>query len=105
MVENNGEYGDMPDAKTLMSAGHSRIDCAVRMVMKGKGYVDLLSSYGTLRITPLAVDLFRICFAKGQCREFPKAAVTAASRSSASTAAPAIPTRCEGCATPTIWWQ
>ena len=78
MVENYGEYGDMPDAKTLMPAGHSRIDCAVRMVMKGKGYVDLLSSYGTLRITPLAVDLFRICFAKGQCREFPKAAVTAA---------------------------
>ena len=78
MVENNGEYGDMPDAKTLMPAGHSRIDCAVRMVMKGKGYVDLLSSYGTLRITPLAVDLFRICFAKGQCREFTKAAVTAA---------------------------
>lgn len=78
MVENNGEYGDMPDAKTLMPAGHSRIDCAVRMVMKGKGYVDLLSSYGTLRITPLAVDMFRICFAKGQCREFPKAAVTAA---------------------------
>lgn len=74
MIENNGEYGDMPDAKTLMPAGHSRIDCAVRMVMKGKGYVDLLSSYGTLRITPLAVDLFRICFAKGQCREFPKAA-------------------------------
>ena len=43
-----------------------------------KGSVDLLSSYGTLRITPLAVDLFRICFAKGQCPEFPKAAVTAA---------------------------
>ncbi len=78
IVENNGEYGDMPDAKTLMPAGHSRIDCAVRMVMKGKGYVDFLSSYGTLRITPLAADLFRICFARGQCREFPKAAVTAA---------------------------
>ncbi len=77
-LENNGEYGDMPDAKTLMPAGHSRIDCAVRMVMKGKGYVDFLSSYGTLRITPLAADLFRICFARGQCREFPKAAVTAA---------------------------
>ena len=77
MAENNGEYGDMPDAKTLMPAGHSRIDCAVRMVMKGKGCVDLLSSYGTLRITPLAADLFRICFAKGQCREFPKAAVMA----------------------------
>ena len=43
----------MPDAKTLMPAGHSRIDCAVRMVRKGKGYVDLSSSYGTLRITPL----------------------------------------------------
>ena len=77
-LENNGEYGDMPDAKTLMPAGHSRIDCAVRMVMKDEGYVDFLSSYGTLRITPLAADLFRICFARGQCREFPKAAVTAA---------------------------
>ena len=53
MVENNGEYGDMPDAKTLMPAGHSRIDCAVRMVMKGKGYVDLLSSYGTCGSHPL----------------------------------------------------
>ena len=78
MTENNGEYGDMPEARTLMPAGHSRIDCAVRMVMKGKGYVDILSSYGTLRITPLGADLFRICFAKGQCREFPKAAVAAA---------------------------
>ena len=78
MAENNGEYGDMPDAGALMPAGHSRIDCAVRMVMKGKGYVDLLSSYGTLRITPLANDLFRICFARGQCSGFPKAAVAAA---------------------------
>lgn len=77
-IQGDGEYGDMPDAKTLMPAGHSRIDCSVRMVMKGKGYVDLLSSYGTLRITPLAADLFRICFAKGQCLEFPKAAVAAA---------------------------
>ena len=76
--QSDGEYGDMPDAKMLMPAGHSRIDCSVRMVMKGKGYVDLLSSYGTLRITPLAADLFRICFAKGQIREFPKAAVVAA---------------------------
>lgn len=77
-TQGDGEYGDMPDAKMLMPAGHSRIDCSVRMVMKGKGYVDLLSSYGTLRITPLAADLFRICFAKGQCVEFPKAAVAAA---------------------------
>lgn len=77
-AQGDGEYVDMPDAKTLMPAGHSRIDCSVRMVMKGKGYVDFLSSYGTLRITPLAADLFRVCFARGQCREFPKAAVTAA---------------------------
>ena len=78
IVENNGEYGDMPDGKNLMPSGHSRIDCSVRMVMKDKGYVDLLSSYGTLRITPLGAGLFRICFAGGQCREFPKAAVAAA---------------------------
>ena len=77
-AQGDGEYGDMPDTRTLMPAGHSRIDCAVRMVMKGKDYVDVLSSYGTLRITPIAADLFRICFAKGQCREFPKAAVAAA---------------------------
>lgn len=74
----DGEYGDMPDTKILMPAGHSRIDCAVRMVMKGKTSVDLLSSYGTLRITPLAQDLFRICFARGQHGQFPKAAVAAA---------------------------
>ena len=66
------EFGSIPDRESLTPAGHSRIDCAVKFVMKGKGYFDLCSSYGTLRIAPLSDDVIRICFAKGQCSEFPE---------------------------------
>ena len=65
------EFGSIPDTNHLRPAGHSRIDCAVRFVMKGKGYFDLCSSYGTLRIAPLADDVIRICFARGQGCQFP----------------------------------
>lgn len=49
----------------------TRIDCAVRFVMKGKGYYDIYSNYGTLRIMPVTQEVVRVCFAKGQCSEFP----------------------------------
>lgn len=69
-----GEFGEMPDEKTLHPAGHNRIDCGVRFVMKGKGYCDLLSNYGTLRIAPISQEVIRVCFAKGQCSSFPQRA-------------------------------
>ena len=61
-----GEYGEMPDNNALHPPGHGRIDCAVRMVMKGKGYVDMVSGYGILRITPMDRNLIRITFGKTQ---------------------------------------
>ena len=67
------EFGAMPDSRNLQPAGHARIDCSVRMCMKGSGYYDLISSYGTLRITPLSQELIRVCFARGQGSAFPEA--------------------------------
>lgn len=69
-----GEFGEMPDEKILHPAGHTRIDCSVRFVMKGKGYCDFLSSYGTLRITPVAQNVIRVCFGRGQVSNFPERA-------------------------------
>ena len=66
-----GEFGEMPGQSMLQPAGHAKIDCAVRFAMKGNGYYDIMSSYGTLRITPISSGVIRICFAKGQCNQFP----------------------------------
>ena len=73
-VTDYGEFGDMPDNSTLQPAGHPRIDCSVRFSMKGTGYYDITSNYGTLRITPLSADTVRISFAKGQGSTFPPVA-------------------------------
>lgn len=66
------EFGAMPDSRALQPAGHARIDCSVRMCMKGSGYYDLISSYGTLRIMPLSQEMIRVCFARGQGSAFPE---------------------------------
>lgn len=66
------EFGTMPDSRALQPAGHARIDCGVRMCMKGNGYYDLISSYGTLRIMPLSQEMIRVCFVRGQGSAFPE---------------------------------
>lgn len=66
------EFGSMPDTSNLQVPGHARIDCSVKLVRKGKGCLDFLSSYGTLRITPISPNVVRICFAKGQYTSFPE---------------------------------
>lgn len=71
-VEDLGEFGEMPDNQKLRPAGHAKIDCSVRFSMKGSGYYDIMSNYGTLRIYPVSNEMFRICFAKGQCNKFPE---------------------------------
>lgn len=68
------EFGEIPDNNVLRVPGHARIDCAARFVMKGNGYHDILSSYGTLRIMPMSQKAVRICFAKGRCDSFPEPA-------------------------------
>lgn len=61
----NREFGSMPEQNELRAAGHAKIDCAVRLSMQGKNYVDVISSYGRLRIEILEKDLARVCFQKG----------------------------------------
>lgn len=58
------EFGSVPAMDNLRPEGHSRIDCSVRLCMKGKGYYDMVSSYGTLRVMPMTESRIRICFSR-----------------------------------------
>ncbi len=57
-------FGECPDSSLLRPKGHARIDNAVRMVKKANAYIELISSYGTLRITPVQDTIIRIQFQK-----------------------------------------
>ena len=70
MINATDEFGSMPDTGMLSPEGHTRIDCAIRFLMKGKGYMDLISGYGTMRITPISDTTVRVCFVRGQCNTF-----------------------------------
>lgn len=59
-----------PDASLLRPMGHSRIDCSVRIIKKTKKYADLISSYGTLRLTPMEDALIRVQFVRGAAADF-----------------------------------
>ncbi len=63
-------FGECPDSSVLRPKGHSHIDNSVRMVRKTKACVDLISSYGTLRLTPIDDALIRVQFQKGTAAEF-----------------------------------
>lgn len=67
------EFGEMPENSVLRPPGHSKIDCGVRMCMKGSHYYDMISNYGTLRISPVSQETVRVCFARGQNIFFPEA--------------------------------
>ncbi|MDO5350623.1 MAG: 3'-5' exonuclease [Lachnospiraceae bacterium] len=55
-------FWDVPDSALLRPKGHSRIDNSVRIVRKTKRFIDLISSYGTLRLTPLEDGMIRVQF-------------------------------------------
>lgn len=59
-----------PDASRLRPAGHSRIDNSIKMVRKTNAYIDLISSYGALRVTPLCEAVVRVQFLKGASARF-----------------------------------
>lgn len=63
-------FGDIPDNSILRPQGHSRIDNSVRMVKKTKKYLDSISSYGTLRLTPVEENIIRVQFVKGPMAVF-----------------------------------
>lgn len=58
----SSEFGSMPDSTSLRPLGHARINTAVQWVKAGKDYVEMTSSYGVLRITPIMEDTVRISF-------------------------------------------
>ena len=59
-------FGDMPATEMLRPAGHSKIDLAVRWVMKQPDGLYMQSRYGVLRLSPVGSAIIRITFAKGQ---------------------------------------
>ena len=64
------EFGDVPDNDKLRPAGHGRIDTSIRWIKKNRDNVEIASSYGLLRITPVDERVMRVTFRKGQIGEF-----------------------------------
>ena len=64
------QFNSVVAADKLTPKGHSRIDCAVRWVKKSKEFVDFVSNYGTLRVTPVADEIVRVQFVRGQAASF-----------------------------------
>ncbi|MBR6537100.1 MAG: DUF4968 domain-containing protein [Lachnospiraceae bacterium] len=63
-------FNSIVEAGKLTPKGHGRIDCGVRWVKKDKTFVDFVSNYGILRITPLSEEIVRIRFVRGQSDTF-----------------------------------
>ncbi|MBP3569882.1 MAG: DUF4968 domain-containing protein [Lachnospiraceae bacterium] len=64
------QFASVVETGKLTPKGHSRIDCAVRWVKKSKAFVDFVSSYGILRVTPVTAEIVRVQFIRGQVDSF-----------------------------------
>jgi DNA helicase-2/ATP-dependent DNA helicase PcrA len=58
------------EADKLIPKGHGRADCGVRWMKKSKTFVEFVSNYGVLRVTPVAEEIVRIQFVRGQADSF-----------------------------------
>jgi len=63
-------FNSIVEAKNITPKGHGRIDCGVRWVKKAKVFVDFVSNYGTLRVTPVTDEIVRVQFVRGQTDSF-----------------------------------
>ena len=61
-----GEFGQTPGSSSLQVIGHSKADGSVRLTMKQDKCYDIISRYGLLRVMPVAEDVVRVSFVKGQ---------------------------------------
>ena len=59
-------FNSIVEKEKLTPKGHGRIDCGVRWVKKSKTFVDFVSNYGILRVTPLTDEIVRVRFIRGQ---------------------------------------
>lgn len=57
-------FGDMPATEKLRPLGHTKIDLAVKWVMKQPDGLYLQSRYGILRLSPISSGIVRITFSK-----------------------------------------
>ena len=64
------QFASVVETEKLTPKGHSKADCAVRWVKKSKDFVEFVSNYGTLRVTPVADEVVRIQFVRGQADTF-----------------------------------
>ena len=64
-AQRNVNFGDMPATERLRPPGHSKIDLAVRWVVKQQDGLYLHSRYGILRLSPVGSAIVRVTFAKG----------------------------------------
>ena len=64
------QFNTIVEAGKLTPKGHSRIECGVRWVKKAKNFVDFVSNYGILRVTPVTDEVVRIQFVRGQLDSF-----------------------------------
>ena len=64
------KFNSLVETEKLTPKGHSRIDCGVRWVKKSKTFVDFVSNYGTLRVTPITEEIVRVQFVRGQADAF-----------------------------------
>jgi len=64
------KFNALVEADRLTPKGHSRIDSGVRWVKKAKEYVDFVSNYGILRVTPVSEEIIRVQFVRGQADVF-----------------------------------
>lgn len=66
------EFGSMPEQNEISVPGHAKADHSIKMCIKGKESITLVSGYGTILIEALSPNMVRVCFAKGAGVSFPK---------------------------------
>ena len=63
-------FNSVMEKEKMTPKGHNRVDCAVRWVKKAKQFVDFVSNYGILRVTPVTEEIVRVQFVRGQVDSF-----------------------------------
>ncbi len=64
------QFASVVETEKLTPKGHSRADCSVRWVKKSKDFVEFVSNYGILRVTPVTDEIVRVQFVRGQADTF-----------------------------------
>lgn len=64
------QFNECPAPQLLRPSRQGYIDQSIRKIRKTKKWIDLISDYGILRLTPLEDEMIRVQFRKGRMEEF-----------------------------------